>query len=278
MIRPLFAITAASLLSVCVAFSSHEAWAHVAYINMQTAPFTTQTTNADGSITYDRLGRVLGNGGWANGTDANWGNSHDVPWHLFSIPTEGAYIDLSITGGITVIPSNPTLTLLGDLTPAFSLYSGTVPGSAHEGAPAYPVPADKEGLWNALGDTTMANNSGQVRTIQYLTHAGTVNGTATSVSLNDYFLSGGLYTVVLGGACFECYPHYERLDPSDPAYDPNYENLIIDIENDAFQQRGFRSVLTVHPVAPVPVPAAVWLFSSGLAGLVGVLRRRQSAV
>lgn len=31
-------------------------------------------------------------------------------------------------------------------------------------------------------------------------------------------------------------------------------------------------------LTPVPVPAAVWLFSSGLAGLVGVMRRRQSAV
>ncbi|MBK8277993.1 MAG: hypothetical protein IPK92_19825 [Nitrospira sp.] len=29
-------------------------------------------------------------------------------------------------------------------------------------------------------------------------------------------------------------------------------------------------------LTPVPVPAAVWLFGSGLAGLVGVLRRRQS--
>ncbi|MBK9947465.1 MAG: hypothetical protein IPP12_09825 [Nitrospira sp.] len=31
-------------------------------------------------------------------------------------------------------------------------------------------------------------------------------------------------------------------------------------------------------LTPVPVPAAVWLFGSGLAGLVGVLRRRQSKV
>ena len=37
--------------------------------------------------------------------------------------------------------------------------------------------------------------------------------------------------------------------------------------------RGIGGTLTI---TPVPVPAAVWLFGSGLAGLVGVLRRRQS--
>ena len=33
-------------------------------------------------------------------------------------------------------------------------------------------------------------------------------------------------------------------------------------------------VLTTQPVSAVPVPAAVWLFGSGLLGLVGVARRR----
>jgi hypothetical protein len=36
--------------------------------------------------------------------------------------------------------------------------------------------------------------------------------------------------------------------------------------------------ITGNSTAPVPLPAAVWLFGSGLMGLVGVSRRRKAAV
>lgn len=38
---------------------------------------------------------------------------------------------------------------------------------------------------------------------------------------------------------------------------------------------GFAVSLDIAPVSAVPVPAAVWLFGSGLVGLVGVARRKQ---
>jgi hypothetical protein len=47
------------------------------------------------------------------------------------------------------------------------------------------------------------------------------------------------------------------------------------------QQPGFNGTTTTDfPVSgsPVPVPAAVWLFGSGLVGLVGVARRRKQRV
>ena len=47
----------------------------------------------------------------------------------------------------------------------------------------------------------------------------------------------------------------------------NAVTLYFDVDEDE------RSVLTVD-VQPIPVPAAVWLFGSGLLGLVGVARRR----
>ena len=39
---------------------------------------------------------------------------------------------------------------------------------------------------------------------------------------------------------------------------------------------GFFDAISINSVAPVPVPAAVWLFGSGLLGLIGVARRKQA--
>ena len=44
---------------------------------------------------------------------------------------------------------------------------------------------------------------------------------------------------------------------------PGYEDLVLTTDSGA-------------PVSPIPVPAAVWLFGSGLIGLIGVARRKIS--
>jgi hypothetical protein len=36
-------------------------------------------------------------------------------------------------------------------------------------------------------------------------------------------------------------------------------------------------VISFGTVSPVPIPAAVWLFGSGLLGLVGMARRKKAA-
>lgn len=95
------------------------------------------------------------------------------------------------------------------------------------------------------------------------------------------FLAAGNYTVTPGGSCYECFPHYERLfdpeNPANPYYDPNYPNYTADlpgIDANARAWRGFNLSVTIQPV---PIPAAAWLFGGGLAGLVGLARRRMAA-
>lgn len=256
---------------IAVTLTSTVTWsadAHIAYRDIQA--LGTPTSNADGSTTFTLINQLQSNGAWANATDDDWGNTHDIPWYKFAVTDPfGAQVSLRISGGVTQVG---TLTVAGDLTPAFSLYSGLLPALAHDDSPIYPLPFGKDGQWQALADTTVANDT-EIGTIQYLAHGGELNSTSQQATLSMY-LGPGLYTVAPGGSCYECFPHYERLDPASPLYDPNYENIIIGIENNAAARRGFELALTIAP-QPVPLPAAAWLFGSGVIGLVGLARRRR---
>jgi len=52
-------------------------------------------------------------------------------------------------------------------------------------------------------------------------------------------------------------------------------DLLFDAGDDSFYTAYITGTWTSYTVSAVPVPAAVWLFGSGLLGLVGVARRRR---
>ena len=54
----------------------------------------------------------------------------------------------------------------------------------------------------------------------------------------------------------------------------NAQGFYVNIHNTDFPGGAIRGQFCESVPAPVPVPAAVWLFGSGLMGLVGVMRRR----
>jgi hypothetical protein len=65
---------------------------------------------------------------------------------------------------------------------------------------------------------------------------------------------------------------------------PYYRSLVLawDLDRNGVTDAGFdigvsTPLFTNDGVAPVPLPAAVWLFGSGLLGLVGVARRKKKA-
>lgn len=215
--------------------------------------------------------------GWYEGTQATLGNSHDLRWYSFTL-AQDSYVDISVANtGAGSFPNyngagvqsttTPTFTSVGDIDVGFSLYSGMVPASAFENAvwdhdgdpltptvPVYPVAPGNNGLFNALGDVTMGNNSNVISTATYLTHVNDF-GTGITESLNGYLLQAGVYSLVVGGA-------------SHPLFDVDGITLLND---------GTYGVVASLSVQPVPVPGAVWLFGSAMAGLIGFGRRKSLA-
>jgi hypothetical protein len=231
-----------------------QASAHVVYQDLMSDPSVTITNGAD-STTYSApfLFFVQTNYGWANAASPSWGDSHQGAWTEFAITGSAAYVDVSVfRADPTAIPSIYSGVDAGTLTPAFTLYSGVVPDESHDDATAgLPAQLGKNGAWNALGDTTMGNEAGDIGTISYIAHAGQGNTTA-SASLYHILLQPGVYTVALGGACNTC--------PQGGL------NLV---------EEAYGTSLTV---TPVPAPAAIYLFGSGVIGLVGLARRKMSGM
>ncbi|NOS81639.1 MAG: hypothetical protein HOP32_08680 [Nitrospira sp.] len=159
--------------------------------------------------------------------------------HGWTHTTDWVYLDLTGTGAPTVLTVDLARGATGSLFPAFGIYFGV------------------EDLISDATNHTF-NNAGAIAwtpNLTYLGHVANVGGPngdnsgdgATSVS-GSWILDPGLYSLVLGGN-----PSFLLGATGTPA---------------------FTATLTT---APVPVPAAVYLFGSGLIGLAGLARRRMSA-
>ncbi len=205
--------------------------------------------------------------GWIDGTDVNLGDSHQVSFFAFQL-NEDSLVNITMTGANEL-----------GLNPAFSLYRGLLPGQAHDDTgfdPLNPVdgsfnkiasPVDNgvttdaagrlspfrdtanidfEGQFNALGSWSMATDSSVWGVIEYLTHK---NDTAGNESLLGYFLPAGSYTIIAGGAACTT----TGADCTGP-----FINGTVSLN-----------------ASPVPVPAALYLFGTGLIGLAGLARRRR---
>jgi hypothetical protein len=211
--------------------------------------------------------------GWIDGTDTDLGDSHQVSFFKFSL-SQASLVNITMTGANEL-----------GLNPAFTLYAGLMGDLAHDDTafdPNNPVdgsfnkiasPVDNgvttdafgrvspfrdtanidfEGQFNALGTWSMASDpsDGDVwRVIEYLTHK---NDTAGNESLLGYFLPAGDYTIVASGAACT--------DAGAGCTGP-FINGTVNVST-----------------SPVPVPAALYLFGTGLAGLAGLARRTKTAV
>ncbi len=153
--------------------------------------------------------------------------------------TNWVALDLSAMDVPSVLTIEMTRGATGSLFPAFSLYSGWETNT----------PDASNHTFNNTGATSWADD---LTYIGHVANAGGQNGTAngtgsTSVS-QQFYVTPGLYSIALGG------------NPSS-----------------SLGQTGIHAFTATFDVAAVPVPAAAYLFGTGLIGLASFARRKLSA-
>lgn len=248
---------AALPLVICAASAS----AHLSYTNRNFGIFSglePQTVTITGQS-------VPNNWGWADGTDGDFGHSHELRFFRFTL-------DIASTVTISVTSLNP-----GAMLPAFSIYSGLAHASPNldyetdltfQYLATLPGPT-KEGAFIATGTWKMGNDvSASVddfSTFAYIGHAadGTSanygfapgingDGTADGTVSETFILGPGSYTVGVGGAIYA-----GQLDvPGWPSHDTGADAI-------------------TASVTVVPEPTAAALGMSSLL-LLGMSRRRKA--
>jgi hypothetical protein len=298
--------SAAALLSVVgLCFSAGQVSAHVGYGNslFSDASIIDPVTGVLGTgIVNSTPNRtVASNAGWIAGLDATTqANSHDNRFLYFNL-ADSTTINFTITG--TANTNGASV-----LNPGYSIFSGIVPPSSHDGAiqnDAYlaaqtgfaswssfagantaivnaggTITTDHWGQYRSNGDVTMSKDvltgqtypadQGAVSTMFYTGLFG-ANSTGNTVT-GQYTLGPGLYSLVVGGANST---DLAALLSHAMATEGDYTTPsgALTGYNNARLARTFNIAFNV---TPVPLPAAVWLFGSGVVGVIAFARRRKA--
>jgi hypothetical protein len=265
------------LFAASLVFAAGSASAHIGYTNRNLGTFevigttviatgyngvlTSSATSASVTITDQN---VTGGSGWADGTDARFGDSHKLKAFRFTLSTP-AVVTINVVG-LDYVSGPINFSSLEH--PGFSLYGGLahLPPAAgdHDGSAlsvawmnALVGVGNYDGNFNALGDWKIGSDDGvtfdDLTSFDYIGHA--VDGTAANYGsipgiVGDgvadgsvtatFFLPAGEYTLLVGGA---------KLGGS------------------TTESYGIEASITV-----VPEPSVLGL--TGLAGVLWSLRRR----
>lgn len=260
----------AGIVAALATAAASTAFAHITYNGRDLGSF--DGLSAAGSTLSNQA--VSGSFGWADATDADFGDSHKARAFRFHLDN-AAWVTLEVSANAAA-----TANSIGGLLPGFSLYQGlfhVAPAAPdHDGAAislahlATLPGVAKEGVWVALGDWKIGNDSGttfaDLSSLAFRGYAvdgtqanfGTGNplvggdGVADGRVKGSFLLGAGDYSVVVGGA------DYAAQDLSNPDWAKNY---------------GMQVALGV---TPVPEPQSALLLAGGLLWL-GTLRRLQQA-
>ncbi|MEQ1680575.1 MAG: VPLPA-CTERM sorting domain-containing protein [Nitrospira sp.] len=276
--QPLIVLMA--LVAVAGFVPGPESSAHIVPVDFGSFDGSVAATN-NGTGTGVNAG-TSGNYGWIDGADGDWTDSHKVGYYTFSLTGQAADVTLTFRGKSNAFGGS-------GLTPGFTLYSAEAeydgdhdfsPGSILLRAADCAATSGcttTEGSFRALSTVRITNDADPTGTspsvFTYLGHAYDGNNVTLPVANsplydnNPYLVSGG--DGVADGVVSRT---FQNLHPG------NYIAFVGGVNYNSQTNQAARGIGGTLTITPVPVPAAVWLFGSGLAGLVGVMRRRQSAV
>lgn len=248
-----------AVLAACL-FAVDNAQAHIGYTGRDFGAFS-GLTNGTKSITNQAC---TGNFGWADAADGVLGDTHKARAFRFHLDNT-ALISLTVT-------ANPaaTATSLGDLTPAFSIYSGlaavapypptqtAIPaGADHDSGPAsllwrawweqQNLGGDgttnnlaTDGSWNAIGDWKIGGDGdlpGDFSQLSSFIYKGSAASTTSGGSVTGTFaLPAGDYTIFIGG-----------------------NDLSNQTSGTAAQARGISATLTITPAPALSIGEKVFI-------------------
>jgi hypothetical protein len=282
--------SAAALLGAAGLFMSvGQASAHVVYGNslFSDASVIDPITGFAGvGSTFSNQNRTASsNAGWIAGLDATTGgDSHNARHMYFNLASEA-----TVNFTVTALANTNGASLLN---PGFSIFSGAVPNVSHDGqyyagqstfaswSPFASANAniianggaltEKWGEFRANDDVTMAHSNGTTSTMTYTGLFG-ANGNGNSIS-GQYTLGPGLYSLVVGGANST---DLAALLSHAIATDGDYttpSGALTGYQN----ARLARNFNIQFNVTPVPLPAAAWLFGTGVVSVIAFARRRKA--
>jgi hypothetical protein len=282
--------SAAALLGAAGLFMSvGHASAHVVYGNslFSDASVIDPITGFAGvGATFSSQDRtVRSNAGWVAGLNADTqADTHNARFLYFNLAGQ-ATVDFTINA----LGNSNGASLLN---PGFSIYSGAVPNVSHDGqyyagqttfADWSPFNADNaniianggattENRWGAFlanGDVTMATATAT----STMAYTGLFGASSNGNTLTGSYQFGpGLYTLVVGGAnstdlaallSHAIATEGDYTTPSGAL--TGYTNA-----------RLARNFNIQFNVTPVPLPAAVWLFGTGVVSVIAFARRRKT--